>query len=90
MIASFYCVNTQNPGRNKIDSHISNIFAEKKTNKNTSDKVVKNKAENEMKSELEQVHTKKRRKENETIPQTTKQTFIVLCIDNRISQATNH
>ena len=39
--------------------------------------------------EPEQVHTKKRRKENETIPQTTKQMFIVLHIHNHISQATN-
>ena len=33
MIASFYCINPQNPRRNKIDSHISSIFAEKETNK---------------------------------------------------------
>ena len=50
MIASFYCINTQNPERNKIDSHISSIFAEKETYKSTSDKV-ENKAEKEMKSE---------------------------------------
>ena len=34
--------------------------------------------------EPEQAHTKKRRKENETIPQATKQMFIVLHIYNRI------
>ena len=45
VIASFYCINVQNPGRNKINSHISSIFAEKETYKSTSDKV-----EKEMKS----------------------------------------
>ena len=45
VIASFYCINTQNPGRNKIDSHISSIFTEKKLTKRTSDKV-ENKIEN--------------------------------------------
>ena len=33
VIASFYCINTQSPRRNKIDSHISSIFAEKKPTK---------------------------------------------------------
>ena len=37
----------------------------------------------------EQVHTKKRRKENEIIPQAMKQMYIVLCIYNCISQDTN-
>ena len=89
MVASFYCINTPNPGRNKL-THIYLVYLQKRNQQRTSDKV-ENETENKMKSEPqpEQVHTKKRRKENKINPQATKKMFIVLRIYNHISQATN-
>ena len=70
-------------------THIYLVYLQEK--KPTRIQVTKLKTElkNKMKAKPEQAHTKKERK-NETIPETMKQMFIVLRIDNHISQATNH
>ena len=39
MIASLHCITTRNPGRNKINSHISSIISEKEKPARASDKV---------------------------------------------------
>ena len=81
MIALFYCINPQNPRRNTIDSHISSIFAEKETNKI---QMTKLKLKLKTKRSLNQNKYIQRREKtkNEIIPQTIKQMFIVLCIEN--------
>ena len=49
VIASSYCINTQNPGRNKL-THIYLLYLQKRNQQRTSDKV-ENEIENEVKSE---------------------------------------
>ena len=49
-------------------THTSLVYLQEKEPTDTSDKV-ETEAENEKKSKQEQVHTKERRKNNETIPQ---------------------
>ena len=81
VIASFYCIDTQTSRRNKIYSHRSSIFTEKKSQK---EQVTKLEMKGSLNHEPEQVHTRKRRKKMKIFPKTYRQMFIVLHIYNRI------